>query len=476
MFINKPSVVSYIVAGGTSFPFEFKWYSETDIKVWRVPVYEAPDDVVHLLPASSYTVDSNASKVGGSIEVGIDLTDGDTITIARELPVTRTIDYAKRGSFPASTVNEDQEYQTYLILDAAYASAYFLHTPTSGGEPLDLVFPAPSSEAYLRWNLAGDALINDLEPSTWRTETEQLRNETEALRNGAASSATTAQLEAWVATAEEKTAASYAVEPAGVLVKRYTSNGDGTFTAIDTNVFSALHYAAVAGGGLTFVGFIDASTNPPYPAAGSAAEFWIISADGTIGGDPFLTKDELHWDATGTQWLKLPNVSDWSAILNKPSDGLDGTIPIGGIIPYSGLLAAVAANWQICDGTNGTPNMTESFVMGTSVQGNIGTTGGSNDAAIISHSHDLSFDSLAEHSHAIDPLESYNSTGGGSIGRRSLNDGSGSSSHPTWTLAATSAGTPSTQGGGNRTEDAGSSGNGRNRPAFVQLGYIQRMS
>jgi len=58
----------------------------------------------------------------------------------------------------------------------------------------------------------------------------------------ASTSASNAQLEAWIAEANKKTADSYATEPHGEYVKVYTSNGDGTFTAIDTTEYSALHY------------------------------------------------------------------------------------------------------------------------------------------------------------------------------------------------------------------------------------------
>ena len=60
-----------------------------------------------------------------------------------------------------------------------------------------------------------------------------------------AASATSAQLKAWEAEAERLTADSYATEAASVPVKLYASNGDGTFTATDTDPteYSSLHYS-----------------------------------------------------------------------------------------------------------------------------------------------------------------------------------------------------------------------------------------
>lgn len=51
------------------------------------------------------------------------------------------------------------------------------------------------------------------------------------------------QLSAWEAEAEEKTAESFASEAIDTFVKRYTSDGDGSFTATDTVFYSAYHYA-----------------------------------------------------------------------------------------------------------------------------------------------------------------------------------------------------------------------------------------
>jgi len=59
----------------------------------------------------------------------------------------------------------------------------------------------------------------------------------------ASTSASNAQLRAWEAEAEKLTATSYAEQPHGEYVKKYTSNNDGTFTATETSEYSALHYA-----------------------------------------------------------------------------------------------------------------------------------------------------------------------------------------------------------------------------------------
>ena len=52
-------------------------------------------------------------------------------------------------------------------------------------------------------------------------------------------------------------------------------------------------------------------------------------------------------------------------------------IPKGGIILWSGLLANIPAGYQLCDGTNGTPDLRAKFIKGAAVGQDPGGTGGS---------------------------------------------------------------------------------------------------
>lgn len=56
-------------------------------------------------------------------------------------------------------------------------------------------------------------------------------------------------------------------------------------------------------------------------------------------------------------------------IVNVASGGTGVTnIPVGGIIMWAGTLASLAAfpEWKLCDGTNGTPNLKNFFIVGAS--------------------------------------------------------------------------------------------------------------
>ena len=55
--------------------------------------------------------------------------------------------------------------------------------------------------------------------------------------------------------------------------------------------------------------------------------------------------------------------------------GPSGSVPSGIIAMWGGLVANIPSGWLLCDGNNGTPNLSDRFVKGTT--GNPGGTGGS---------------------------------------------------------------------------------------------------
>jgi hypothetical protein len=71
--------------------------------------------------------------------------------------------------------------------------------------------------------------------------------------------------------------------------------------------------------------------------------------------------------------------------------GLQSGVPSGFIGLWSGAANAIPAGWVLCNGTNGTPNLVDRFVLGagTSTPA-VATTGGSKDAIVVSHTHTAS--------------------------------------------------------------------------------------
>jgi len=113
------------------------------------------------------------------------------------------------------------------------------------------------------------------------------------------------------------------------------------------------------------------------------------------------------------------------------SAALGGGVPVGGIILWSGTIAAIPGNWALCDGNNGTPDLRDRFVVGakqddagvakTNLTGSLTQTGGA-----VSHHHaDHSVTqpgTHAAHTHAytevpnhVHPQNVPSSASGGSI-------------------------------------------------------------
>lgn len=53
-----------------------------------------------------------------------------------------------------------------------------------------------------------------------------------------------------------------------------------------------------------------------------------------------------------------------------------GSAPIGIIVLWYGSIASIPSNWQLCDGTNGTPDLRDNFVVGAGSSYSVDDTGG----------------------------------------------------------------------------------------------------
>ena len=51
-------------------------------------------------------------------------------------------------------------------------------------------------------------------------------------------------------------------------------------------------------------------------------------------------------------------------------------VPKGGIIIWSGSVNDIPAGWVLCDGSNGTPDLRDRFVLGAGNNYTVGATGG----------------------------------------------------------------------------------------------------
>lgn len=138
------------------------------------------------------------------------------------------------------------------------------------------------------------------------------------------------------------------------------------------------------------------------------------------------------------------------------------TVPTGIITIWNDVVETIPSGWQICDGTNDTPDLRSKFVYGALNDAEVNATGGA-----LTHSHtSIGLASGGAHSHSI------SGTTGGASSTAGIAVSSGGSS-VTSSHTHTFSGSTSTLGEHSHTvgdADAASS-----IPAYVMLFYIMKL-
>lgn len=133
-------------------------------------------------------------------------------------------------------------------------------------------------------------------------------------------------------------------------------------------------------------------------------------------------------------------------------------IPQNIIIIWSGAINELPQDWFLCDGQNGTPNLSDRFVVGSGSKYILEETGGSNDIVNIAHTHSTgSTNSVPSHTHGVS-----NSVGGNQ--RNRLGRANPITGRSTFDSGAHLHNF--------NTSNAGQSGVNRNIPPYLSLAYI----
>lgn len=198
----------------------------------------------------------------------------------------------------------------------------------------------------------------------------------------------------------------------------------------------------------------------------------------TVGGseDAWGTQLNANWTALDTllggvsqaEFAKLDGLTATTAELNLLS-GQTSLVPAGVIVMWSGAVGSIPTGWNLCDGTNGTPDLRNRFIVGAGSTYAVGATGGADsvtlDASQIpGHTHTFSgttnsgevFPGRAITAAATGNQNGTVFTGAGNANHDNLN--SGPHSH-------TFSGTTASTGGGASHE---------NRPPYYALAYIMK--
>jgi hypothetical protein len=147
-------------------------------------------------------------------------------------------------------------------------------------------------------------------------------------------------------------------------------------------------------------------------------------------------------------------------------------IPSGVITMWSGSIANIPASWYLCNGSNGTPDLRNKFIVGafsdnagvanTTITGSQTLTGGTADAIVVSHTHTATVTDPG-HTHALSGQLIQSGT---NSSPSALTD---SNSRPLNTVTNSA-----TTGISVANSTTGSSGTNQNLPPYYALAFIMK--
>jgi microcystin-dependent protein len=202
---------------------------------------------------------------------------------------------------------------------------------------------------------------------------------------------------------------------------------------------------------------------------GTDADSFVVGGAFTCSGAAvFSSTVALGASATAT----TQSAGDNSTKVATTAYVSNNAIPSGGIIIWSGASNAIPTGWYLCNGSNGTPDLRNRFVVGAGSTYAVGATGGSADAITVSHTH-----SVTDPGHAHKLISS---------GRGMISGGSNTAFFDTYKTTSTltfqnlTSGNAETNAGsesnttGISIQSAGASGTNANLPPYYALAYIMK--
>lgn len=164
---------------------------------------------------------------------------------------------------------------------------------------------------------------------------------------------------------------------------------------------------------------------------------------------------------------------------------LNAPVPSGFIGMWSGSIGSIPSGWYLCNGSNGTPDLRDRFIVGAGSTYAVGATGGAasvtlTEAQLPAHTHAITATtaSAGDHTHAVyDPGHAHSYTSPGGTG--TIAGGFGISAIGAVTGAATTGISLGTAGAHTHviTATAATTGSGasiENRPPYYALAYIMK--
>ncbi len=208
----------------------------------------------------------------------------------------------------------------------------------------------------------------------------------------------------------------------------------------------------------------DGSSGDGWTSSGTVTASGTLVSSGTLSVTGSLTLD----GATGTSGQVL--VSSGSAATPTWGDAF----VTGMIMLWSGSTGSIPSGWALCNGSSGTPDLRNRFVVGAGSTYAVNATGGSANAVVVSHNHTATVTDTG-HNH----LTGNPDTGGGSYFGVSGASGGNAANRDSLIGGLVNSNTyvtnTKTTGVTVTNSTTGASGTNANLPPYYALAYIMKL-
>lgn len=265
---------------------------------------------------------------------------------------------------------------------------------------------------------------------------------------------------------------------------------------IYTQIFNTLELPGIVGTNITFTNNLPSGITS-IATLRSNQPSTINAVKGDLKGQIYANTTSLwvsfaDYSPSTQNWFTIDkSVSSVTENSNKiaTTEFVHDVLPYGAIIMWYGTIANIPTGWTLCDGTNGTPDLRNRFVIGANadtgstatsiVTGTAAVIGGTKDSIVVSHSHSATT-TVGDHNHGINASDGANYVGAPPL---AISQGFGSTDGSidgstsitpadrdlvSFSIANASL-SPSTS-----VASTGTSGTNANLPPFYALAYIMK--